>query len=89
MPQFCNKILGVEYKAFRSRIRQGRLRLSEIKLILIYTNVSFEELFLLEDVPTAESPETPESQEPQEPTPEKPPKQEPPVPPIDDYIDSY
>lgn len=46
MPEFCDKILNTDYKAFRARVRKDRLRLSEIKLIIIYTKRTFEQLFM-------------------------------------------
>ena len=80
MPQFCASVLGVEYKSFRARIREQRLRLSEIKLIIIYTNMTFEQLFM--DAPLTNA----NSEELAEPTP--PPVQEA-KPNNSGYIESY
>lgn len=55
MKQFCEKVLNCEYKAFRARVRQNRLRLSEIKQIIIYTNLTFEQLFGVDPVPTSKN----------------------------------
>lgn len=93
MPQFCDKILGVDYKAFRARVRQQRLRLSEIKLIIIYTNISFEDLFMTDDDgkgseprPVAEPVRKEDNADPQIPPPDEPPK----TPPNNGgYIESY
>lgn len=43
--QFCTKILDTDYKAFRYRMRVEKLSLTEIRLILIYTGLTFEDIF--------------------------------------------
>lgn len=61
--EFCTTILNTDYKAFRARIREDRLRLSEIRLILRWTNLTFEQLFQDEDIPIRHTPLTEKEKE--------------------------
>ena len=45
IPQFCEKKLNVEYKAFMARLYQRKLYPSEVLLIVIETGASVERLF--------------------------------------------
>jgi hypothetical protein len=55
MQQFCDKFFKSDYKAFRYRVRTQSLRLSEIRQIITFTNLTFEQLF--EDAPILDQPE--------------------------------
>ena len=47
---FCEKILKTTYKSFYWRLRNGSLKLTEYKMIILATGLTFEQIFMVDEI---------------------------------------